>query len=426
MDVLILGSGGREHALGWKVAQSPLVKKLYFAPGNAGTSALGENVKVDVADHPALAAFCRERGISLVVVGPDDLLAAGIVDTLTVAGILVFGPTKAAAEIEWSKAFAKRLMQEEGIPTAASETFSDFRKALVYMKKHLLPLVIKADGLALGKGVIIARTQAEAEQALRDLMLEKKLGAAAEQVVIEEYLEGEEISVHALCAGTDAILFPSSRDHKRIFDDDQGPNTGGMGVIAPVPGVSAATMKEISAKIILPALKALARHGRAFSGLLYPGIMLTASGPKVIEFNARFGDPETEAYMRLMKSDIVPALVASANSSLKGITLEWSKESVASIAIASGGYPGAYEKRKPISGIEEAERAGAIVFHAGTGRNTEGTPITNGGRVLHVTATGKDLPTALTRAYAAAKHIFFSGAYYRTDIGTKEVQRSAR
>lgn len=411
---MILGGGAREHALGWKVAQSPLLKELYFLPGNVGTAALGENLVVDVSDHSAVAAACKEREIDLVVVGPDNYLAVGIQDALRAEGLLVFAPTKAAAEIEWSKAFAKRLMQEERIPTARSQEFTDLADAQAYAATQPLPVVIKADGLALGKGVVIAQTQEEADAALATMMHES--GA---RVVIEEYLEGVEFSVHALCAGAEAILFPPAQDHKRALDGDRGPNTGGMGTIAPFPGASAALMEQIKREIVVPTLGALVKRERPFNGLLYPGIMLTREGPKVIEFNARFGDPETEVYMPLLESDLVPALLAVAKGSLKGAELTWSAASAACVVLASGGYPASYERGKVITGVEEAEADGARVFHFATARNTSAELLTNGGRVLGVTATGLDLKAALAKAYAANDWIYFEGKHYRHDIGAK-------
>lgn len=418
MNILVLGSGGREHALAWKIAQSALTSKLYIAPGNGGTLSVGENVALEVTDHTAVATFCKEHDIGLVVVGPDDLLAAGVVDSLTSAGVLAFGPTKAAAEIEWSKAYAKALMQEVGIPTARSKTCADLETAFAYVKAQSLPIVVKASGLALGKGVTIAETLEEAEQALRECFIDAKFGKSGSEVVVEEYMEGLEFSVHAICAGTDALVFPSSQDHKRIGEGDTGPNTGGMGVVAPLPQVSPETMEEIRTNIIAPLLTALTEAGRPFNGLLYPGIMLTSEGPKVIEFNARFGDPEAQAYMCLVEGDIVPALLASAKGNLSGVTLTWKEGAAACIVLASGGYPGAYEKGKEISGIEDA--LDVVVFHAGTKRD-EGVLLTQGGRVLAVTATGSNLTEALDTAYKAVKKISFAGVQYRKDIGRKAI-----
>ncbi len=417
MNVLVLGSGGREHALSWKIAQSPQVEKVYIAPGNAGTAEVGENVVLDSKNHAAVAAFCHEHAIEFVVVGPDDLLADGIVDFLEKEHILVFGPTKAASEIEWSKAYAKQVMQEEGIPTARHRVFASSEGALAYLKTQQPPYVLKADGLALGKGVIIAQTKEEAEEAIRSMMDMKVHGEAGSRIIIEEFLEGLEISTHALSDGERALLFPSSKDHKRAHENDEGPNTGGMGTVAPVPIVPAEQMKLIEERIVLPLLSALKKRGRPFKGLLFPGIMLTKYGPMVIEFNARFGDPETQSYMLLAKSDIVPALLASARGDLSGISLEWNEGAVACVVMASGGYPSAYEKGKEIQGVGDASDAHTVVFHAGTKRDEAGVLRTNGGRVLNVTATGTDLTEALANAYAGVAKISFEDAQFRSDIG---------
>ncbi|MBY0110771.1 phosphoribosylamine--glycine ligase [Patescibacteria group bacterium] len=418
MNILVLGSGGREHALAWKIAQSPLVEKVYIASGNGGSSEVGENLPIDPNDHTAVIAAVKERDIELVVVGPDDLLAGGIVDALHAENILAFGPTKAAAEVEWSKAYAKGIMKEAGIPTAASETFTDFDSAVAYVKEQTLPIVVKASGLALGKGVTIAYTHQEAEDALKECFVDAKFGTSGNEVVIEEFMSGLEFSTHAICAGTKALMFPSSQDHKRIFDNDEGPNTGGMGVVAPLAQVSSEVMDQVRDEIVLPLLSALEKKGRPFSGLLYPGIMLTTDGPKVIEFNARFGDPETQAYMRLLDSDIVPVLLASAKGDLKDVFLSWGTDSVACVSMASGGYPGSYEKGKVITGLTDAEEGSVVVFHAGTKRDRDDI-LTNGGRVLNVTATGETLSMALDAAYAGVKKISFEGAQYRSDIGQK-------
>lgn len=418
MKILVLGGGGREHALTWKIAQSPLVEKVCIAPGNAGTAEVGENVILDVKDHGAVVGFCREHAIDLVVVvGPDDLLADGMVDSLTAENIAVFGPSRAAAEIEWSKAYAKELMQSEGIPTARHRVFESSEGAIAYLDALTPPYVLKADGLALGKGVVIAQTKEEAVETIRAMMDGKIHGEAGARLVIEEYLEGLEISVHALCDGERAIMFPSSKDHKRAYDGDTGPNTGGMGTIAPVPVVPPEQMQLIEERIVLPLLAALKKRGRPFKGLLFPGIMLTKYGPMVIEFNARFGDPETQSYMRLLKSDIVPALLQSAAGDLSGVTLEWNAGAAACIVMTSGGYPGSYEKGKEITGIAEASKESVVVFHAGTKQDEEGVLRTNGGRVLNVTALGLDLPIALARAYKGVGEMSFEGSQLRRDIG---------
>lgn len=380
---------------------------------------MGENVVLDTARPGAVVTFCKEKNIGLVVVGPDDLLAEGIVDALTNEGIVTFGPSKAAAEIEWSKAYAKQVMQEDGIPTARHRVFETADGAKEYAKKQKLPLVIKADGLALGKGVVIAQTHEEAERTIDEFMGAKIHGAAGAKVVIEEYLEGFEISVHAICDGERAIMFPSSMDHKRIRENDEGPNTGGMGTIAPVPLVPAEQMRLIEDRIVLPLLAGLKKRGRPFRGLLFPGIMLTKYGPMVIEFNARFGDPETESYMRLLESDIVPALYASAKGDVSEISLKWKEGAAASIVMASGGYPGSYEKGKEITGIDTVPED-VVVFHAGT-KEEGGKLLTAGGRVLHVSAVGEHLEDALKNAYAGVEKISFTGATYRRDIGKKAV-----
>ncbi|MDE2071464.1 MAG: phosphoribosylamine--glycine ligase [Patescibacteria group bacterium] len=418
MNVLILGGSAREHALAWKIKQSPLAKEIFVAPGNAGTATVGKNLAINPSDHPALITACRENGIELVIVSSDSYLAEGAVDALTDVGILAFGPTKAAAEIEWSKAFAKQLMKEEGIPTARSEQFENFDAATAYVKTQSLPIVIKASGLAAGKGVVIAQTQEEAIEALKDMMINHAFGTSGECVVIEEFLEGKEISIHALCVDENAILFPIAQDHKRAFDDDRGPNTGGMGTIAPVPGVSDAQMHEIKDRVVLAVLRGLKKRGRPFRGLLYPSVMLTVSGPKVIEYNTRFGDPETESYMRLLESDLLPVLALVAKGSLKDVQLKWSTGAACCIVVASGGYPARYEIGFPILGIESAEVDDVVIFHFGTSLK-EGAVVTNGGRILGITAIGSDLQHALAGAYAAVKKISFPKAYYRADIGTR-------
>ncbi len=417
MHILVLGGGGREHALSWKIRQSPLVEQVYIAPGNAGTAKIGENVSL-VLSHANVIEFCKKHNIGLVVVGPDDLLAAGIVDALRSADIVVFGPSQAAAEIEWSKAYAKEVMQEAGIPTAKSETFRDFESALAYVNQEGAPIVVKASGLALGKGVTVAMNLEEAEEALRECFIQEKFGTAGTEVVIEEFLTGVEFSAHALCAGTEALLFPSAQDHKRVGAGDTGPNTGGMGTIAPVPTISSEVMEEVRTKVVLPLLETLERRNRSFSGLLFPGIMLTAEGIKVLEFNARFGDPETQSYMRLLESDIVPALLAVAKGSLAGVELSWKSGAAACIVVASGGYPGEYEKGKEIVLPEDAEKL--VVFHAGTKRDGEKL-LTSGGRVLNVTAIGRTLTEALSKVYEGVSQVSFEGAQYRRDIGAKSL-----
>jgi len=417
MNILIIGSGGREHALAWKLKQSPKVEKIFVAPGNAGTSLIGENISLDIFNHQAVIDFSKQNNIGLVLIGPDDVLASGMADSIASAGLKVFGPTKAAAEIEWSKSFAKNLMNRLNIPTARSAEFSDIEPAKRYIKDQPYPLVIKASGLALGKGVIIADDQERAIAALDDMMTRKVFGSAGETIIIEEYLQGEEISVHVFCDGETAAMFPTAQDHKRIFDNDQGPNTGGMGTVAPVPSVSDDILNSIKQSIVIPVLKELKNMGREFKGVLFPGIMLTTDGPKVLEFNARFGDPETQSYMRLLKTDLFDILSACAEGKLNGLKIEWGNNlSACCVVLASKGYPGDYQKGFPINGITEAEKMeDVVIFQAGT-KILDGKLVTNGGRVLGVSATGNTLPEARQKAYAAVEMINFDGKQFRTDI----------
>ncbi|MBY0538844.1 phosphoribosylamine--glycine ligase [Patescibacteria group bacterium] len=416
MNILIIGGGGREHALAWKIQQSPQCEALYIAPGNAGIQTLGENVVLDIKDNQAVVDFAVAKNIGLAVVAPDDYLAQGMVDALTSAGIKAFGPTKAAAQLEWSKAFAKEFMKKHGIPTAQSETFSSFDTALEYARTQTLPVVIKADGLALGKGVVIAQTYDEAEATLRSFMAEAKFGASGKTVVIEEFLEGSEISIHAFCDGKDAVLFPVSRDHKRVGDGNTGPNTGGMGTIAPVL-VPDWFLNVVKQSVVMPVLKGMNDTGTPFKGILYPGIMVTNQGIKVIEFNTRFGDPECESYMRILESDLVEILLACVDGTLENVNVKWSDDSVTTVMLASKGYPEAYEKGFEVQGINDAEAdSSVVVFHAGTATK-EGNTVTSGGRVLGVSATGKTPEEAKKKAYEAADKIHFEGKQNRADIG---------
>ncbi len=412
MKVLVVGGGGREHALVWKLAQSPKVKQVYTAPGNAGTSSLGKNLPIHTTQE--ILAWVLNNKVDFVVIGPDRYLAEGLSDSLHDLGVPVFGPTKKAAEIEWSKAYAKQFMLEEGIPTAGHKIFDTAETARQYIQTQKLPLVIKADGLAEGKGVVVAQSIEEAEKAIENIMETKTFGDSGNQIVIESYLEGTEISVHAFCDGENISMFPSSKDHKRIFDGDTGPNTGGMGTIAPVASINAHQMELIREKIILPTLAGLKKRGRAFSGILYPGIMLTKEGPMVIEFNARFGDPETQSYMRLLETDLFDILYACATGTLENIEVKWSELSACCVVLAAEGYPGAYEKGLEITVPQDS--GGVVVFHAGT-TTKDKKFVTNGGRVLGVTATGKTLQEALDVAYKAVNKNRFEGSQYRTDIG---------
>jgi phosphoribosylamine--glycine ligase len=418
MDILIVGSGGREHALAWKLKQSPKVKTIFVAPGNAGTSQLAKNL--DLKSIEEIVEWLKANLVGLVVIGPDNYLAEGLVDRLDELKIPVFGPTKKAAEIEWSKAFAKELMKTEGIPTARYEIFDDLNKAQEYLLQQTFPVVIKANGLALGKGVIIANDLTTAKQAVTEIMGAKIFGEAGRQIIIEEYLSGQEISVHAFCDGKTALLFPAAKDHKRIFENDQGPNTGGMGTIAPVPGVTSGQMAEIREKVVIPTIRALSKRGRLFRGVLFPGIMLTDQGPKVIEFNARFGDPETQVYLPLLETDLLDILLACLNGTLDQQEIQWSNQSAACIVCASAGYPGPHQTGKIISGLNHLKNNDVIVFQAGTKLVGDET-VTNGGRVLGVTATGKDLNEALANAYQNVNQISFEGMQYRPDIGRKAI-----
>jgi phosphoribosylamine--glycine ligase len=418
--VLIIGSGGREHALAWKLVRSPRIGKLYVASGNGGTRSIAENVAIKAVDVASLARFAEHNSIDLTVVGPDDPLALGVVDVFQSRGLRIFGPTRAAAQIEASKAFAKRLMRDNGIQTASFRIFRKYENALEYVRKHGAPIVVKASGLALGKGAYPCKTLAKAEKALAEIMLERAYKQAGNEVIVEEFLDGQEISIHALCDGKTSILLPTAQDHKPIFDGDQGKNTGGMGTIAPVPWVADQTLREVNEQIVRTTLQALAKKGRPFTGCLYPGLKITSEGPKVLEFNARFGDPETQSYMRLLKTDLLDMLDACVDRKLAELVVEWHSGFAVCVVLASGGYPGEYKKEIPIFGINEAERVpGVVVFHAGTMYDNQ--LLTSGGRVLGVTATGSTLKNALDRAYEAVRCIRFDGMQFRKDIGAKAI-----
>lgn len=425
MKVLVIGSGGREHALAWKIAQSPLVEKVYCAPGNPGVTRLakGECVPINVKDLDAQRAFIRENAVGLTVIGPEDPLAAGAVDALARDGHPVFGPMAAAARLEASKAFAKSFMARFGIPTAAYAEFDDPAAAIDYVRAQGAPIVIKADGLAAGKGVTVAHDIETAVQAIRESMVDQVFGTAGAKVIVEEFLEGEEASILAFCDGQTIVPMPSSQDHKPAYDGDLGPNTGGMGAYSPAPVVTPEMAREIDARVLRPVLSGMTELGCPYQGILYAGLMITANGPRVVEFNVRFGDPETQVVLPRMKSDIVPVLLACCNGTLHQAPIEYSGEPCVTVVMASGGYPRDYEKGKVIRGLADAEAAhGVMVFHAGT-RASDGDIVTNGGRVLNVTATGPDLPAAIARAYGAVNKIHFEGAHFRTDIGRKALAR---
>jgi len=424
-NILIISSGGREHALGWKLRQSPKVGKIYFAPGTIGTESVGESTGISASDFDKLIKFAIDNNIDLTVAAPDDILAAGIVDAFQKKKLKIFGPTKKASRIEWSKAFAKRLMLDEKIPTAKYKAFTNPDGAKIYLKKHRFPVVIKASGLALGKGVIISESLSQALKTIDDIMIKKIFGEAGSEIVIEEFLTGKEVSIHAFSDGKTFSLFPTARDHKSIFDGNRGPNTGGMGTIAPVAEISGKDLENIKKKIVEPALRGLKKRGVPFIGCLYPGLMMTPTGPKVIEFNSRFGDPEMESYMRLLETDIFDILLACAEGKLKNIKIKWSKQFACCIVLASAGYPGSYKKGEVINGLDTVKEKDIVVFHFATknenlpaGRQG-GEIVTNGGRVLGITATGKTLNEALKKAYSAIgkNGIHFAGMQYRTDIG---------
>jgi phosphoribosylamine--glycine ligase len=413
MKVLIVGSGGREHALAWKAAQSPRVRELFVAPGNAGTSA--NNAPIAADDTPALTRFAVEQRIDLVLIGPEAPLAAGLADALRAQGVKVFGPSQAAAQIEASKAFAKAFMARHRIPTARYAVFTDFFQAVNHMLVDEYPVVIKASGLAAGKGVIVPDCTDEAEAALRRIMVQGEFGAAGDEVVIEERLEGEEVSVLAFSDGVTAKVMPPAQDHKRLRDGDLGPNTGGMGAYAPAPLASPALLNEVARSILQPTLDGLRAEGRPFVGVLYAGLMLTTDGPRVLEFNCRFGDPETQAILPLLESDLIEIALACAEGRLADTEVRWKRGAAACVVLASEGYPEKYPVGRAIHGLD-SPLENAIVFHAGTRREGDAV-VTAGGRVLACAGWGDELRGALTHAYAAAGRIHFEGMQYRRDIG---------
>jgi phosphoribosylamine--glycine ligase len=416
MKVLVIGSGGREHALVWKLAQSPRVTAIFCAPGNAGIAQFATCMPIKIGEHEKLLAFARAEEIALTVVGPDDALAAGVVDLFEDAGLRIFGPRQAAARLESSKVFAKDFMERHGIPTARSGSFSDAEEARKFLRTMQCPIVVKADGLALGKGVIIAATITEADAAIREIMEERRFGDAGSSVVIEEFLAGEECSIHALVDGRSYLLFPSAQDHKRALDGDQGLNTGGMGTFSPAAKLVTPELEaRIRREVLEPFIVGVQKDGIDFRGMLFPGLMITADGPKVLEFNCRFGDPETQVLLTRLESDLVDLLEATIDRRLDAVSASWSRQVAVCVIMASGGYPGAYPSGLPIAGIE---RADGFVFHAGT-KNADGKIVTAGGRVLGVTALADDLPAARARAYAAIEAIHFEGAQFRRDIAVK-------
>ncbi|MFA6257451.1 MAG: phosphoribosylamine--glycine ligase [Candidatus Paceibacterota bacterium] len=415
--ILIIGAGGREHAIGWKVAQSRNAGQIFFAPGNGGTSNIGINVDLKATDISGLLEFAKKEKIDLTLALPDDPLALGIVDEFKKNNLRIFGPTKQASKIEWSKAFSKDFMHRHNLPTAKFEIFDNFEKAKEYVSKQSLPIVIKASGLALGKGVIICQNLEEANEALENMFIKKVFGDAGNEVVVEEFLIGPEISIHAFSDEKNYKMFPTSQDHKKIGENDTGLNTGGMGTIAPLPFVTNELLEKIEKDIVVPTVHSMEKDGNPFLGVIYPGLILTKDGPKILEYNARFGDPETQTYMRLLDTDILDIFNSCIDGKLDQIEINWSKKSACTIVLASGGYPENYDKGKIISGISEAEmQPDIVVFHAGTKiKNDE--LVTSGGRVLGITATGDTLEEALAKAYKAIEKISFEGMQYRKDIG---------
>jgi phosphoribosylamine--glycine ligase len=418
VNVMIVGGGGREHALAWAVSRSPRVDKVYAAPGNGGTASVGENVDVGADDLDALVAFARDHQVGLTVVGPEGPLIQGVVDRFQEAGLLCYGPRAEAARLEGSKVFAKEFMARHGIPTADFRVFSREDEARAHVSERGAPLVVKADGLAAGKGVFVAETHEEALGAIDAVMVERRFGAAGDRVVIEDRLEGEEVSVHAICAGGRALVLPSSQDHKRVGEGDRGPNTGGMGAYAPVPSFTEREMAAVRERIVEPTLEGLAADGISYSGTLYAGLMRTADGPKVLEFNVRFGDPETQVIVPLVKSDLFELLYAAAvGGPLDDDALEVHRgRSAATVVMAASGYPGSYEKGNAITGLDVIADERVVPFHAGTAKTADGL-VTSGGRVLAVSAWNDDIRGALDAAYRGVRAIRFDGAFWRGDIG---------
>jgi len=422
MNILLIGGGGREHALAWKIAASPLVDRVYCAPGNAGIAREAECIALDCTDHGAVIACCRAKAIDFVVVGPEAPLVAGLVDDLERAGIKTFGPTRAAARLEGSKGFTKDLCRANHIPTAAYERFDVAAPAKEYLQRMTAPIVIKADGLAAGKGVVVAATAAEAEAAV-DMMFGGALGEAGGAVVIEEFLAGEEASLFVLSDGENAVPLATAQDHKRAFDGDLGPNTGGMGAVSPAPAMTPALERRALEEIVLPTLAAMKAMGAPYKGVLYAGLMITAQGPKLIEYNVRFGDPECQVLMPRLMSDLVPALIAARDGMLKNFALRWYPEVALTVVMAAKGYPGDYARGSVIGGLGEAETIeGVEIFHAGT-RREDGRILANGGRVLDITASGKTVAEARARAYAAVDRIVWPEGFCRRDIGARAVER---
>jgi phosphoribosylamine--glycine ligase len=424
MKVLIIGAGGREHALAWKLSKSGRVGKIFIAPGNAGTAEIGENIDIAFDDLPALLKFAQSTKIDLTIVGPELPLTLGIVDDFRAANLKVFGPSKLAAELEGSKAFCKDLLKKYNIPSAEYEKFTDAAAAKKYLESATLPLVIKADGLAAGKGVIICQTQDEAVEAVVQLMEERAFGAAGETIIIEEFLEGEEVSILAIADGTTVVPLAPAQDHKAIFNGDKGPNTGGMGAYSPTPLLTPAMEADILENILEPTIQAMDDEGREYTGVLYAGLMIKDGHAKVLEFNCRFGDPETQPVLMRLENDLFELLMAATEEELDEVSLTWTNATAVCVVLAAKGYPGKYEKGRVISGLDKlAGQKDVIAFHAGTATEN-GTVVTAGGRVLGITALGASTADAITKAYKAVEAIEWDGVYFRTDIGAKAAQKT--
>ncbi|MBC8283416.1 MAG: phosphoribosylamine--glycine ligase [Nitrospinae bacterium] len=417
MRVLVIGSGGREHALVWKIKQSPKVEEIFCAPGNAGTNEIAENIPIAADDIEGLLQFALKNEIGLTVVGPEQPLVMGIVDRFEEKGLRIFGPNARAAELEGSKSFSKDIMKKYGLPTAEYQTFTSAERAAEYIKAKNCPLVVKADGLAAGKGVLLCQSSEEALAAVDTIMGKRSFGEAGDQIVVEEFLEGQEISVLAFSDGQTVLLLDSAQDHKAAYDGDKGPNTGGMGAYSPAPVFTEIMQQKVRDKIMLPMVRAMQQEGRPYKGILYAGLMLTKTGPQILEFNARFGDPETQPLLVRMDNDIIPLFEACIDGTLDQCPAHWKNESSVCVVMAAEGYPGAYQKGKAISGLKNANSIpGVVVFHAGT-QEQNGEVLTNGGRVLGVTATGENTSSAIERAYEAVGKIKWEGIHYRKDIG---------
>ena len=419
MRVLVIGSGGREHALVWKIKQSPKVEKIFCAPGNAGTSEFADNIPIAADDIEGLLQFAMKKEIGLTVVGPEQPLVMGIVDRFEVKGLRIFGPSASAAELEGSKSFSKDIMQKYGLPTAEYKIFTSAESATKYIQAKNCPLVVKADGLAAGKGVLLCRSSREALVAVDTIMRQRLFGEAGDQIVVEEFLEGQEISVLAFSDGQSVLLMDSAQDHKAVYDGDIGPNTGGMGAYSPAPVFTELMRQKVRDKIMLPMVRAMQQEGRTYKGILYAGLMLTKTGPQILEFNARFGDPETQPLMVRMETDIIPLFEACIDGTLGQCQVNWKNKSSVCVVMTAEGYPSAYQKGEIISGLQNANSTPeVVVFHAGT-KEKDGKVLTNGGRVLGVTATGANTESAIQRAYDAVGKVNWRGVHYRKDIGSR-------